>query len=185
MPTDEHPSPLKRGDDSRKNWQTINQLNALLQPIASEVRRLSSAIIDLRMKPNLKEGGAGGGKVEQFRFKTMQDDTITCVRWDGTNEGETVIIAKPYLLRRTPFDGKIKTFVTERLPASLTVTYAYSSPTKRTATIGNGSQEVQFIIPRYVLDDVIYAAPCDGLNLGEVRYLDLNADGRAWAESAA
>lgn len=174
----EHPAPLKRGEDSRENWRTINQLNELLQPYISEIRRLSSAVADLRMRPNVKEGGGGGGKVEQFRFKSHNADTITCVPWDGTTEGAPVTIYKPWLLRRTPFDGKTRVLQTDRTPPTLTVTYVYSSNSRRTKSAGDIA-ESQYITPGYTLDDVIYAVPCDQIGGA---YLDINADGRAWAE---
>lgn len=173
----EIPKRLKRGEDSRDNWKTINKLVDLQDPLSVELSRLASSVATLRAQHRLWSLGICGN-VDQFRFKSMNGDTITCVRWNGETEGAQVTIWKPYLLRRTPFDGKSRTLQTERTPATLTVSYVYASNSKRIATSGEIA-ETQYITPRYSVDDIIFAMPCPQLG-GD--YIDLNADGRAWAE---
>lgn len=118
------------------------------------------------------------GTIEQWKFKEMRDDKLLCVQWDGTNEGLASEIWKPYKLRKTPFHGQTITYTLERSPGTLAVTYSYSSATKRTATSAAGT-ETQYVTPQYKVDDVIYAVRCPQLDND---YIDLNLDGRAWAE---
>jgi len=91
-----------------------------------------------------------------------------------------VAIARPYLLRQTPFDGLTRDGIT----------YTYTSKILRTADDGNDSITEQ-IIPKYVNDDIIYGIRAVGSGVDvrddseEVLYwLDLNVDGRAWAKVA-
>lgn len=86
------------------------------------------------------------------QFKLAQDadthaDYLVCHTWDWTTEGvEDVLIAKPWLLRQTPFDGQVYNGVH----------YAYVLPTRRTASIF-GDTEEQIIIPPYVVGGVLRA----------------------------
>lgn len=117
-------------------------------------------------------------------------DTVLCSTVKG---GPGVVqVAKPYLLRRTPFDGQRRDGIE----------FAYTSNTERTATRREpppqeGQQpptENQRIIPKYVADDVITAVTqaLDGEDDlrseagSDVRlytpWVDLNIDGRYWAK---
>lgn len=171
------PRQLKSGQSVTKNWREINALAGKLADLWRQFSRVKDVVAQLELDRTIWRA-AGGGKVEQFRFKTMGADTITCVRWDGVTEGVSVVIYKPWLLRRTPFDGKTRVLQTDRIPPTITVSYVYSSPSKRTKSAGDIA-ETQYITPAYTVDDVIYAVPCDQL---AGFYLDINADGRAWAE---
>ena len=120
--------------------------------------------------------------IHRMRVKNTSDfpDHLVCRTWDGTTEGDTdVLVAKPYLLRRTPFDGH------ERGGATI----VFTSMKTRTLTL-DGDTEDQVVIPPYLLNDEINAALgiVDGTgveHLGEpVRYLDLNVDGREWMKDA-
>lgn len=57
----------------------------------------------------------------------------------------SILVAKPYLLRRTPFDGQTRDGVT----------YAYTSDQVRTATIGP-DQRTEHVTPGYVIGDLVY-----------------------------
>lgn len=171
------PRQLKSGDPVSKNWREINALTEKTADLNRRLSRVKDIVAQLELERSIWKKG-GGGKVEQFRFKTMGADTITCVRWDGVTEGTQVVIYKPWLLRRTPFDGKTRVLQTDRIPPTITVSYVYSSPSKRTKSAGDIA-ETQYITPAYTIDDLIYAVPCDQL---AGSYLDINADGRAWAE---
>lgn len=121
-----------------------------------------------------------GSITAQFRLSQSAadfPDHLVCRTWDGETAGEEdVLIAKPYLLRRTPFDDQTYG----------NVSYNYVSATERQAR-RDTSRETQVVIPRYILADVIFAtSPVQrgtGVIVEEVPvvWLDDNRDGRAWA----
>jgi len=122
-----------------------------------------------------------GVSIKQYMLKEVHGDYLMCHSWDGENEGETdIFVAKPFRLRREPFDQQTITF------DDYAATFSYTDGTRRTATI-DGIDEEQIIVPHYVPDlDIIYAVNCDDLNIEtideeQVSLLDINADGRAWA----
>lgn len=113
---------------------------------------------------------------------------------DKPNGDQIFNIAKPWLLRRRPYDGQGK-IVRDG------ISYTYQSNFERTASRGEGEEleeEKQVIIPQYWVGeggiqnpdgDILYAGgPPDGLNLDEkdkdkgIELIDLNLDGRAWAQ---
>ena len=117
-------------------------------------------------------------------------DTVLCATAPG---GPGVVhVAKPYLLRRTPFHNQRRDGIE----------FVYTSNTERTATRrepppAQGQEpptENQRIIPKYVADDVITAVTqalegADDLRVeagSETRlytsWVDLNLDGRYWAK---
>lgn len=110
-------------------------------------------------------------------------DYITCHTWDGDSAGSAdIVVAKPYLLRKTPMDGVERDGYT----------YSWSGVATRTSTkTSDSSTEVQYITPSYVAasatydGDIIYAILC-ALHLeidGEqVMYVDANLDGRMWSK---
>lgn len=133
-----------------------------------------------------------GGITSQFRVHTVGDDYLICYEWDGAAiTGDLVYIAKPFHLRRTPFDGLDVTYAIENPPNpnfNVTLHYVYSSATFRTASLG-GQSEGQTVIPRFALDrDIIYASEVEqsiGINDpngSEITLVDINADGRSWAK---
>jgi len=76
----------------------------------------------------------------------MGPDHLECL--DDRNN--TVLVAKPWLLRRTPFDGQTRD----------DVSYVYSADDRRVATVGiapDEETEIQEIIQRFVLDDEVWA----------------------------
>lgn len=121
-------------------------------------------------------------------------DYMLCRTWDGTTEGATMIaVARPFLLRKSVFDG----FIIDDY------SYAYASVSQRTKTRQSDRKaETQVIVPGYVNSDlsdirhIIYAATgiAGGTKVLEtgneldptkpVAWLDLNVDGRAWAKKA-
>lgn len=121
-------------------------------------------------------------QMAMYRFKSMASNHIICRTWDGSTEGtEDVLIAKPYLLRRTPFDGETRGFVT----------YAYNSDITRTAWDDPEDIDNQVISPAYVINDIIYATrSIEGgtavtVTAETIEWLDINADGRVWERTAA
>ena len=106
MPTNEHPTPIQRGEDARKNWITINQLSALLQPLASEVRRLGSAIADLRLKPQLKEGGGGGIRYRgDFALNVQYEVNDLIILPYGAKAASYLCVSRPPTSGILPYTG--------------------------------------------------------------------------------
>ena len=124
--------------------------------------------------------GVGTSK-KILRVVSVQDDYITCVFSDDL-DGATVKVAKPYKLRKTPFDGKTVG----------SYTYAYSGPINRVSTMTGGDEETQTVVPSYTLKSGIYdgdeiiaeqinSSKLDG-TFTKVSLLDTNRDARAWAK---
>ncbi len=87
-----------------------------------------------------------------------------------------ILVARPWLLRRSPFDGG----------SWNGIGFTYTDDQTRTATQA-ATTEVQRITPAYVIGDIIY---CAGQVYGGVAVdvssiplvaLDMNVDGRSWA----
>jgi hypothetical protein len=119
-----------------------------------------------------------GSTVQQFRFKSINSDYLTCRTYDAiTGEGGIdIYIAKPFKLRNPAsevIDG-------------VTVSYSSYSGQTRLASDGVNPDETQVINPRYLVDDLIYAVTVDhtGVTVSSVELvlIDINTDGRAWAK---
>ena len=109
----------------------------------------------------------------QLKLVSVQDDAITCHSFDDGIEGVTpIVIAKPYKLRRTPFDG----FTVAG------VSYVYNSAIEREATDVTPLTILEEIVPRYTVGDVIYAMHVAG-NAG-ISLIDANLDARYWSKTA-
>lgn len=130
---------------------------------------------------------AAAVQVQQFVVVSEAGDYLRCRKLDGPSgvdvDGGIYYVAKPYLLRRSPFDGTA---------GRDSITFEYTSDSERTATNADDETEDQAIVPSYVAGDVVYGVlNVAGLSLTitradgaefSVRYLDMNADGRAWAQ---
>lgn len=102
-------------------------------------------------------GGAPPAAVSataQFRLTQSADafpDHLVCRTWDGETQGdEDVLVAKPWDLRQTSFDGRGDAIVYR---------YTYLTPTRREAEVRVPIElvESQIIIRRYTIGDVLYA----------------------------
>lgn len=127
--------------------------------------------------------GSGGISAKRLRFKSSRANYIICRTWDGTTEGTTDIkVAKP---------AKLRNSITSEVLDGTTITYTYTTTgsaayVERTAS--GASSETQRIVPRYILNDEIWAI---GVPVGAnddtsptpqpLTILDLNIDARAWA----
>lgn len=122
----------------------------------------------------IASSGGGGSEPLQVRFKSHYGDLLICRSWSGTKEGASdIYVAKPYLLRRTPFDGTA---------GRNSVTYVYSDDSTRVATKG-GVSVTELIMPYYVENDLIYVLPFRGVfGAITVSWLDINADGRCFSQ---
>ena len=124
----------------------------------------------------IQAGGGGGGspgKLRRYLVNAVEADHLVCD--DG------VIVAKPWRLQRTPFDGNAIVFEDER-SRTYTASYQYSSHILRKVRIGV-VEEFQVVVPRYKLGfDYIFASESEnGTGVTGATLVDVNADGRAWA----
>lgn len=109
----------------------------------------------------------------RMRVKTIQGDYLSCLTWDGSTEGtDPIAVARPWDLRRSPFDGQTVNGIS----------YTYTSDVQRTATL-TGVSEIQLITPDYFVDAEIFViSATTGVTASgnPVHYLDLNTSARAW-----
>lgn len=129
--------------------------------------------------------GGGRGGLRLYRFKSMEDDWLVCRTWDGTNEGDKdILIAKP---------TKLQFSIDSETIDGTVVTYTLYDTTNQTrhASAGvapNTTEEDQVIVPRYLVDDLIYVASARTLVLDadnkDLGLIDVNIDGRAWAATS-
>lgn len=124
-------------------------------------------------------GAGGGGAVIQTQITSIGDDHLVCVSLIGTIVGTTdILVAKNYLNRRTPFDGNTVG----------NYSYVNSTAVDRVVTIVSsvGFKEIQTIIPRYSVGDLVYATETTGQVMEVtvagspvvVTKVDINADCR-------
>jgi hypothetical protein len=149
--------------------------------------RSYNAFIDAARFARDRQTDIGGGPVappfalQRLAVQSVGADHLVCrhLEPDGSVGTVDVFAAKPWTLRRTPFDGQTidgKSFV-------------YSDNATRTVT-KDAQEETQAITPDYAVDDVIFAAvtdvlgqidPEDVYDPGRTVLVDANVDGRAWA----
>lgn len=117
---------------------------------------------------------------QQMSVVSVEGDYLVCnpVTANGVDVTVEKNIAKPYLLRRTPFDDSSRNGIS----------YTYTSDITRTADDGSETEN-QVIVPSYVAGDLIFVSnvlPNTAVTVAgtELKLLDLNSDGRAWAEEA-
>lgn len=140
---------------------------------------------------------SAGTTVDQYRIKSVENDFYTCRSWNGSEEGTSeVYVARPFEHRVTQFNGRTIAFSSDG--DAFSATYAYTSTTKRTKTVGTDA-ETQVLVP-YIKNDfhLIYVVrvsqpltageantPITDPNGSAIKLLDLNVDGRAWAKLEA
>jgi len=122
-----------------------------------------------------------GVALAQFKVKTHTGDFLVCRLYDsaasGSGSGDSgtfdVWVAKPYLLRRSPFSGQTRNGVT----------YTYDSASARSGTTGGTAQQ-EAITPSYQVDDIIYGFKnINGeADVTDCHWVDVNCDGRSWAK---
>lgn len=181
-----YPLPRFSEGDTASAW-SASSLNRLVDAISEANRRL----VEVERR-TIADNGFVRKPVVVKRFIVVSadhPDSILCAIVPG---GEGVVhIARPYLLRRTPFHGKRRDGIE----------FQYTSNTERTATRKDPPPpqgqaeptENQRIIPKYVRDDVITAITQTLSGLDELKYsvggetlvtpwVDMNLDGRYWAK---
>ncbi len=115
---------------------------------------------------------------QQYNITSIADEYLVCSAWDGTNLGtQDVKIAKPFLLRKSTWDGYTD---------SNGVTYTVTGTQTLTAMDTSGNVENWKITFDYQVDDLITAvANVRGgydSDSDDIRWIDLNTDARAWAK---
>ena len=105
--------------------------------------------------------------VQVLTLSSADNDHLSC------SDGSTtpLLVAKPYLLQRTPFDGSTYNGVV----------YTYSAQGTRSA-VTTSATETQTITPDYVSGDTIYAIRVESVtgSTAATTYLEID-QGRAWA----
>lgn len=106
--------------------------------------------------------------VQRFRIVSEADDYLVCHVYNadpdlaGSGEGtEVVNVAKPFLLRRTPFDGESIDY------GDQTVSYSYDSASSRETTSDDGT-ETHVLTPAYFAGEEIVAFRDPGGGTGVV-----------------
>lgn len=134
---------------------------------------------------------AAAGAVAQFKILLSSHDYITCAKWDGSTRTGSFKVAKPWFLRKTPFDGP------SLARAGITYSYGTFPAGLRSARALLADDSVlawqEQIIPAYAAGDIMYAVHgiiggvgVTYLDAQEeptlVEWLDVNVDGRMWGE---
>lgn len=121
--------------------------------------------------------------ITQFKVVSDGGDYIMASPWNGSTTGSAVKVAKP---------AKLRTSITAETINGVSTTYTYTASLSgsvtqsyyRTAAFSS-LLEYQQVIPFYLPNDIIYAAPfstSSPTTLSSVTFIDLNADGRAWSQ---
>lgn len=131
--------------------------------------------------------GNGGIGISRLLFKEMQDDYIVCRSWDGTTEGTAdIFVAKPPKLRNSVTEETLDGIDFEY---TYTVTGADAFVARTSTNQDDDTTETQKVVPRYILDDEIFAIPAstgiETVDVETVALIDLNVDARAWAAQSA
>jgi len=147
----------RKAPNSARQWQTLSDAgrsfaNLQVQPPLTLTR--TGRIATLGM---LRERPAGATH-QTFRLTGIRGDYLEAVALDGVT---TALIAKPYLLRRTPFDNGVEGARTDPPPPEriVDITYEYADNVTRVAIEAGDpnadppvpdTREDQIIIPQYV-----------------------------------
>ena len=152
-----------------------------LQDMHAEINRLRQMVgTQPSQHPRAAGGAATSVAIQPYIVNSMGVDYVWARPWDGEDEGSTTYkVALPYMLRSTPFNGK----------TVHGIAYIYLGNTYRRAQIPN-EVEYQVIVPGYQTGDMIYVVNManallkdpGGSTMVGITRLDLNVDGRAWAE---
>jgi len=139
---------------------------------------------------NTRREGKGVRKPAFAKVVSVHDDYVLCKFYNPVSdtEGDEVLVAKPFVLRRSPFDGQTITYVTGQI-----IEYTYddeSSPeyTRMAEDTVTEEAEEQFLLPSYFVGEVLRIVPGNtGVTVGEgesavgIGWEDINTAGRMWA----
>lgn len=138
----------------------------------------------------MPSGGGGGTQLRSFQVVSIQDDYITCNTWVPSTEtagSDDVYVAKPYLLRTTPFDTIAITYQNGD-----EITYTYDTERRRLATltaVGTDPEEFQVVTPDYYVGEIVVAKNGKsgvlfdegGEDEAPIIWEDINQAARLWA----
>lgn len=142
---------------------SAERFNTLSNAVNRGIRQVNQP----RQKSDIRGLCAG-----QFQITSIEDDSLTCVPFNGTDTtGNYIDVMKPWLLRRTTLDGLSRSGVS----------YTYTDSSTRTATQG-ATTETHKITPDYLVGDTILAMACVQYLNEETLWVDLNNDAREWAK---
>lgn len=151
---------------------------------------------------------SAGSKIALFKVTEERDDYLVCVRYSpGVEESEedeepaTFNVAKPFLLRKTPFHnqtidygrGKIKyTYDTTGDPfeigARLAEVIDIEEDDDNMEETDVGTKEAQIISPPYYIEEIITAVQGEtGVTDSEgnaISWSDLNTGARCWSHNS-
>jgi hypothetical protein len=137
--------------------------------------------------PPVSLAAGSSSSIQQFKIISDGGDYWNCKTWDGTTLGSTIIkVAKPFKLRAGTGG------IASEAIRTVTYTYTYTPVTvgavtgyyTRAVSGSDGSSETDYTIPDPIANDIIYALPFSTTTpstLAAVTWIDINADGRAWA----
>jgi hypothetical protein len=130
-----------------------------------------------------KQAGGTGVEIVRLLVKEIKDDYLVCHSWDGTTEGtDPVYVAK---------NPKLRNSVTEETLDGVDYEYTYTTTGTQafvervSVKTTDNSSETQRVVPRFILDDEIFAIDAQTSIQTEaaedITLIDLNLDARAWA----
>jgi len=144
-----------------------------------------------------------GFRLGIYVIQEEKDDYLICKGFDPNAKfpfseysppvpEKTILVAKPNMLQKTPWDGVTVELIVNGSPAD--VTFTYTDIGARTASSPGETDEVQRITMDYIVDDIIVAVEVrknsgvDGLDAHtedgvRLSWIDLNVSGRCWAVS--
>ena len=146
----------------------------------ANVKRMSNQLVVEQQKDGYRNAVDFG----TFSIVSEEADYIVCTAWNTVTSlavGSTVNIAKPYLLRRTPFDGVTITF-----PNAQDIAYTYTENGTRTANDGTSSQS-EILTPQYTVGELLIAftgmSGGSGVTVSDsmLVWMDVNTGGRQWS----
>lgn len=167
---------------ARQLNETVDQVNRIGRGVAAPVQR----------KPDSKSLAS---TVRQFKIVSEEDDYLICNAFDGVDSGDVDFkIAKPYLLRRKPFDSELDDPPDARDGLTFVYQDDVNGDPERVATNESSETETQVIVPSYIVGDIIYATKSVKGGTGvvitineideKIEWLDDNRDARAWAKKS-
>lgn len=146
-----------------------------------QVNKMGNSVIVSSTGQRGRGGGVTAGSLVRFaKVLSVSNDHIRCRFWEpATNiDGDNINVAKPWMLRRTPFDG-----LTINYDDGTSVTYAYSAEAVRTGTVG-AVVETQNLTPNYYQGEPLRLnSGATDVVIGDTRLVweDANTCGRFWA----
>lgn len=172
----------------RDVWRRMNALReyvASLRLAPGRYTHVRHTTLGQAVDVDLPTIARGGTDIRTFRIRTIEDDSLTCVHWDGETEGAQVTVARPWTLRR---------YVYEALSGG-TMTFSYVGAQERIASDGTNTER-HLVTKAYVEQEMIVAAKLETIQPADANaktelyktehtwnWLDLNMDGRDWARA--